>query len=338
MSTAIDALAFSSRRRALAAASSVAASWLLPVGAARAAAYPTRPVTLISAFPAGGIVDVIARRLAPQLSEQFKQSFVVDNRTGAAGSIGYAAAARAAPDGYTLVVASGPTTMAPPGSSSPTFDPQAAFSGIGMIGTIPQAIIAANNVPARSLGELVAYAKSKPGLINYGSPGMGTTPYFTMEMLKRQQKIQLTQVAYRGQPEVMTDLVRGDLGVTAMTVPLVIPNVQAGKIKALAVTSAARLPALPDVPTVAEQGMPELAVSNWFALLGPAHLPADIVATLAQGLGRALAAPDVRASFSELGLQVQTASPADTSSFVQADIGRWIAMSKSLEAGTSGAK
>jgi tripartite-type tricarboxylate transporter receptor subunit TctC len=310
---------------------SLLAACLLAAGPAAAASYPERPVTIVSAFPAGGIVDVIARRLAQNFSDRFKQSFVVENRTGAAGSIGYSAVARAAPDGYTLVVASGPTTMAPPGSATPSWQPQGAFSAIGMIGTIPQAIIVSNGLPVRTLPELVAFAKARAGQVNYGSAGAGTTPFFTMELLKSQQKINLTHVPYRGQPEVMTDLVRGEIGVTAMTVPLVIPQVQAGKIRALAVTSSARLASLPDVPTVAEQGMPGLAISNWFALMAPAKLPPDVAAALARALSEALAAPDVRASLGELGLVIQPAPPAETLAFVQADLARWIAMSGSLD-------
>jgi tripartite-type tricarboxylate transporter receptor subunit TctC len=152
-----------------------------------------------------------------------------------------------------------------------------------------------------------------------------------MELLKSQQRIGLTHVPYRGQPEVMTDLVRGEIGVTAMTVPLVIPQVQSGKIRAIAVTSSTRLPSLPDVPTVAEQGMPGLAISNWFALMAPARLPPDVVAALSRALAEALAAPDVRASLGELGLVIQPAPAAETLTFVQADLARWIAMSRSLE-------
>jgi len=317
---------------------SLLAACLLAAGPAAAAGYPDRPVTIVSAFPAGGIVDVIARRLAQNFSERFKQSFVVENRTGAAGSIGYSAVARAAPDGYTLVVASGPTTMAPPGTATPSWQPQTAFSGIGMIGTIPQAIIVSNGLPVRTLPELVDFARARSGQVNYGSAGAGTTPFFTMEMLKSQQKISLTHVPYRGQPEVMTDLVRGEIGITAMTVPLVIPQVQAGKIKALAVTSSARLASLPDVPTVAEQGMPGLAISNWFALMAPAKLPPDIVAALSRALSEALAAPDIRASFTELGLVIQPAPPAETLAFVQADLARWIAMARSLDGNAANTK
>lgn len=319
------------RRTAAGTLAALLAVWLLPAAPAAAAAYPDRPVTIVSAFPPGGIVDVIARRLAQQFSERFKQPFVVENRAGAAGSIGYAAAARAVPDGYTLVVASGPTTMAPPGAGTPSWQPQNAFSAIGMIGTIPQAIIVSNGLPVRTLPELVDFAKARPGQVNYGSAGAGTTPYFTMELLKSQQKVSLTHVPYRGQPEVMTDLVRGDIGVTAMTVPLVIPQVQAGKIRALAVTSSTRLPSLPEVPTVAEQGMSGLAISNWFALMGPAKLPPEVVASLARALSEALAAPELRASLAELGLVIQPAPPAETQAFVQADLARWIAMAQTLE-------
>ena len=326
------------RRAAVRALALLLAAYVVPLGQAAAAGYPERPVTIVSAFPAGGIVDVIARRLAQQFSERFKQSFIVDNRAGAAGSIGYSAVARAAPDGYTLVVASGPTTMAPPGAAAPSWQPQTAFSAIGMIGTIPQAIIVSNGLPVRSLPELVGHAKARPGQVNYGSAGAGTTPFFTMELLKSQQKIDLTHVPYRGQPEVMTDLVRGDIGVTAMTVPLVVQQVQSGRIKAIAVTSSTRVQSLPDVPTVVEQGMPELAISNWFALMGPARLPPDVVATLARALTEALAAPDVQASLKDLGLLIQPAPPAETQAFVQADLARWIAMSRSLGTDTPNTK
>ena len=318
------------RRAAVRAVALLLAACVVPLGQAAAAAYPERSVTIVSAFPAGGIVDVIARRLAQHFSERFKQSFIVDNRSGAAGSIGYSAVARAVPDGYTLVVASGPTTMAPPGAAAPSWQPQTAFSAIGMIGTIPQAIIVSNGVPVRSLPDLVGHAKARPGQVNYGSAGAGTTPFFTMELLNRQQKIDLTHVPYRGQPEVMTDLMRGEIGVTAMTVPLVVQQVQSGRIKAIAVTSSTRVASLPDVPTVAEQGMPELAISNWFALMAPARLPPEVTATLARALTEALAAPDVQASLKDLGLLIQPAPPTETQAFVQADLTRWIAMSRSL--------
>jgi tripartite-type tricarboxylate transporter receptor subunit TctC len=303
--------------------------------AALAGTYPERPVTIVSAFPPGGIVDVIARRLAQRLSDRFRQPFIVENRTGAAGAIGYAYASRARPDGYTLVLASGPTTMAPPDASGPSgWNRLTAFSAIGMIGTIPQAIVASNAVPVHTLADFVAYAKGQPRL-NYGSAGFGTTPFFTMELLKEQEHLAITHVAYRGQPEVITDLVRGELSITAITVPLVLPHLQAGKMKALAVTSKARVAALPDVPTVYEQGLPKLGISNWFALLGPAKLPPDVIAKLAKALDETLTAPDMQASLAEIGLAVQTASPADTLAFVNSDLSRWIAMSKSLAARTS---
>jgi tripartite-type tricarboxylate transporter receptor subunit TctC len=325
-----------SRRAATAALASLLAAGVLPATAAPA--YPDHPVTIVSAFPPGGIVDVIARRLAQSFSARYKQSFIVENRVGAAGSIGYSAVARALPDGYTLVVASGPTTMAPSGSATTSWQPETAFSAIGMIGNIPQAIVVSSGLPVRTLPELIEFARARPGLVHYGSAGAGTTPFFTMELLKNQQKVDLTHVPYRGQPEVLTDLVRGDIGVTAMTVPLVVQQVQSGKIRALAVTSSARIASLPDVPTVDEQGMPGLAISNWFALMGPAKLPPDIVASLATALTEALAAPDVRASLADLGLAVQTAPPAQTLAFVQADLARWIAMSRSLDSGLVNAK
>ncbi|HSH90960.1 MAG TPA: tripartite tricarboxylate transporter substrate binding protein [Ramlibacter sp.] len=317
------------RKHCLAALLSVAALALLAHAPAHAA-YPEKPVTIVSAFPPGGIVDIIARRLAQRFSERFKQSFIVENKTGAAGSIGYAAAARAPADGYTLVLASGPTTMLASIDGPQTWNPMTAFSAIGMIGTIPQAIVTGNAMPARTLVEFVDYARARPGQVNYGSAGIGTTPFFTMELFKSQQKINLTHVPYRGQPDVLTDLMRGELGITSMTVPLVLANVQGGKMRALAVTSSARLQVLPGVPTVKELGMPELAISNWFALLAPAGLPPDIAATLAAALNEALAAPELKSSLAEIGLLVESAPPAETLGFVKADLARWTAMSKTL--------
>jgi tripartite-type tricarboxylate transporter receptor subunit TctC len=317
------------RRHRLAVVLSLAAAAFLASAPAHAA-YPERPVTVVAAFPPGGIVDIIARRLAQRFSDRLKQSFIVENKTGAAGSIGYAAAARAPADGYTLVLASGPTTMLASIEGPQSWNPMTAFSAIGMIGTIPQAIVTGNAMPARTLAEFVDYARARPGQVNYGSAGIGTTPFFTMELFKAQQKIDLTHVPYRGQPEVMTDLMRGELGITSVTVPLVLANVQAGKMKALAVTSSSRLQVLPAVPTVRELGMPELAISNWFALLAPAGLPADIAATLAAALNEALAAPELKSSLAEIGLLVESAPPAETLGFVKADLARWTAMSKTL--------
>lgn len=297
---------------------------------ATAAPYPERPVTIVSAFPPGGIVDVIARRIAQRFALRFGQPFVVENRTGAAGSIGYAHVSRAAPDGYTLVLASGPTTMVPPESiGSSGWDPLTAFSAIGMIGTIPQAIVVGPDVPARNLAEFVAYAK-REARVNFGSAGFGTTPFFTMEILREQQGLAMTHVAYRGQPEVMTDLIRGELSVTSVTVPLVLPHVQGGKMKALAVTSKTRVPALPTVPTVYEQGLPGLGISNWFALLGPARLAPDVTATLAKALNEVLGSPDMQAGLAEIGLVVQASRPDETMAFVKDDLVRWTAMSRAL--------
>lgn len=299
---------------------------------AAAATYPERPVTIVSAFPPGGIVDVIARRIAQRLADRLGQPFVVENRTGAAGSIGYAHVSRASPDGYTLVLASGPTTMVPLESGGAGgWNPLTAFSAIGMIGTIPQAIVVGPGVPARNLAEFVAYAKREPR-VNYGSAGFGTTPFFTIEILKEQQGLTMTHVSYRGQPEVMTDLIRGELSVTSVTVPLVLPHIQAGKMKALAVTSKTRVAALPDVPTVYEQGIPGLGISNWFALLGPAKLAPEVTATLSKALNEILATPDMQASLVEIGLVVQASPPTETMAFVRDDLVRWMALSRTLAA------
>ncbi|MBO9642017.1 MAG: tripartite tricarboxylate transporter substrate binding protein [Pseudacidovorax sp.] len=318
---------FSSLRRRLMAGAAMSALVLamLPLQPVRAADYPERPVTIVSAFPAGGIVDVIARRLAQGMSDRLKTPFLVDNRTGAAGSIGYSYAARAKPDGYTLVLASGPTTMTPPGTAPSGWNPATGFSAIGMVGTIPQAFVVPPKT-ARDLQDFVKSAKASATPLHYGSPGIGTTPFFTLELLKKQQGIALTHISYRGQPDVMIDLMRGDLNITAVTLPLVLPNVQAGKMTAIAVTSQARAPALPDVPTVYELGMPELGISNWFALMAPANLPPEIVATLSKTLGEVLQSPQTQAELKDIGLLIQPSPPEQTMAFFRADLARWTSM------------
>jgi tripartite-type tricarboxylate transporter receptor subunit TctC len=312
---------------------------IAPFQSAHAGSYPDRPITIVSAFPAGGIVDVIARRVAQSMAERLKTSFVVENRTGAAGSIGYSYAARAKPDGYTLVLASGPTTMVPPGAATSSWNPLTSFSAIGMVGTIPQAFVVPPSTPAHNLREFVSAAKGEAKHFNYGSPGIGTTPFFTLELLKRQQGIALAHVSYRGQPEVMIDLMRGDLNITAVTLPLVLPNVQSGKMTAIAVTSHTRVPSLPNVPTVHELGMPELGISNWFALLAPANLPQDIGSTLSKVLGEVLQTPQMQADMEQIGLLIQPSPPAETLAFVKNDIARWTAMMANFsEADTQQAK
>ena len=221
-----------------------------------AASYPERPITIVVPFTAGGIVDIVARKIAVPMSAALGQPVVVENKTGAAGIIGYAAVARAKPDGYSLVLASGSLTLGLAYQPSPDVHPVRSYSGIGMIGKIPQAIVVSQELPANSLAEFARIAKEKPGTLNFGSVGAGTTPFFTIELMRQIYDLDLLHVPYRGQPEMITDVLRGTLNISSVTAPLVAQHVSSKKMKAIAVTGRQRLPYLPDVATVYEQGVP----------------------------------------------------------------------------------
>jgi len=306
-------------------------------GSAFAGSYPERPVTIVVPFTAGGIVDIVARRIAGPMSVALGQPVIVENKTGAAGIIGYASVARAKPDGYSLVLASGSLTLGLAYQPSPDVHPVRNFSGIGMIGKIPQAIVVSQDVPGRTVADFVRFAKDKPGKLNFGSVGAGTTPFFTIELLRQIYDLDLVHVPYRGQPEMITDVLRGTLSVSSITAPLVVQHVSSGKMKAIAVTGRQRLAYLPDVPTVYEQGIPRLDISNWFALLGPAGLPDGIVDRLARELREALRNRDVEGSFAKLGVETEFTTPSETMAFVEKDYKLWSGVANSVTGREAGA-
>jgi len=303
---------------------------LLPASNSMAASYPERPITIVVPFTAGGIVDIIARKIAVPMSAALGQPVVVENKTGAAGIIGYAAVARAKPDGYSLVLASGSLTLGLAYQPSADVHPVRSYSGVGMIGKIPQAIVVSQELPANSLAEFARIAKEKPGTLNFGSVGAGTTPFFTIELMRQIYDLDLLHVPYRGQPEMITDVLRGTLNISSVTAPLVAQHVNSKKMKAIAVTGRQRLPYLPDVATVYEQGVPRLDVSNWFALLGPAGLPPPIVERLARELREALRNPEVQESFSKMGVETTPGTPSETMAFVENDYVVWTGVAKTI--------
>lgn len=300
-------------------------------GNAFAGPYPDRPITIVVPFTAGGIVDIIARKVAVPMSAALGQPVVVENKTGAAGLIGYASAARAKADGHTLVLASGSLTLGLAYKPSAEVHPVRSYSGIGMIGKIPQAIVVSQDLPAQTVADFVRVAKEKPGILNFGSVGAGTTPFFTIELLRQMHDLDLVHIPYRGQPEMISDVLRGALSVSSMTAPLVAQHVNANKMKAIAVTGRQRLAYMPQVPTVYEQGLPRLDISNWFALLGPAGLPDPIVEKLARALQDAVRDRDVESSFAKMGLEAVTATPAETLAFVEKDHTLWVGVAKSIK-------
>jgi tripartite-type tricarboxylate transporter receptor subunit TctC len=213
---------------------------------------------------------------------------------------------------------------------SPEVHPVRSYSGIGMIGKIPQAIVVSQDLPAHSVADFVRIARNKPGTLNFGSVGAGTTPFFTIELLRQIYNLDLVHVPYRGQPEMIGDLLRGTLNVSSITAPLVAQHVSSNRMKAIAVTGRQRLPYLPDVPTVYEQGIPRLDISNWFALLGPAGLPNPVVERLARELREALRNREVEESFAKLGVEAAPATPLETMAFVEKDYVLWSGVAKTV--------
>jgi tripartite-type tricarboxylate transporter receptor subunit TctC len=272
---------------------------------AAAAAYPERPVTLVVPFPPGGATDVIARIVAKDLGQRLGQAVVVDNKAGAGTVIGAGFVAQSPADGYTLLISSNTTfTVNPALRPKLPYDPQKSFEGVGILGTSPLVLLANPAVPARTVKDVVAMAKAKPGKLSYGSFGAGTTSHIAGEMFKLAAGIDLLHVAYKGSAPAMTDLIGGQVQFTFDTNVAALPMLQAGKVKAIAVTSAKRSPSMPDVPTIAESGYPGFEMVPWVTIVAPRGLPQPVQKTLGKALADTMADAAVRGSLQKAGLDV----------------------------------
>jgi len=288
-----------------------------------AQAYPSRPIRVIVPFTAGGIVDIIARDVAARLGPTLGQPMVVENRTGASGSIGIEAVARAQPDGYTLLLASGVMTINVAMKPDLPWHPVRSFAPVAMIATSPQVLIVNPNVPARTLAELVDLARAKPGKLTFGSVGVGSTPHLTVELLKAATSTDMIHVPYRGQPEVINDVVQGNISLTSVTLSLAVPMIRTGQVRALAVTTARRSLVLPDVPTIAESGVQPFDVPNWFGLVAPKNTPEAVVGRLYTEIAKAAATSDFSDKLARLGAEPSVLSPQDFQRFIEVDLARW---------------
>jgi len=308
-----------SRRTALAVCAGIIFS-----GAARADTYPAHPVKIVVPFPAGGSNDIIARILAQKLSERTGQQFVVENRGGAGGNIGAEAVAKSAPDGYTVLV-----TAPPPLSTnialykSLPFDPAKDFAPVALLATVPIVLMVNPSLPVKTVPELVALARSKPGALNFGSSGIGSTNHLAGELLKRMTGIDIVHVPYKGAAPAMNDLIAGHIPMMFDNMPAVLPQVQGGSVRAIAVAGAKRATALPDVPTVAEQGVPGFEAFAWFGMVAPAKTPADVLGSLQREVETILKMPDVQKRFAELGADPGTVAGADFGKFLADDTAKW---------------
>ena len=299
--------------------------WALCSGAlAQAASYPSRVITIVVAFPAGGATDVTARVIAEKLSEKFGERVVVENRVGANGLIGTLAVANAAPDGYTLVMGGvNSHGMYDVLYKSPRYDSLKSFTPITLTARIPIAFVVHPSFPAHSLAELLKVAKERPGEFSYGSSSTGGPQHLAMELLKIQAGVDIQHVPYKGGAQQLTDLLGGHIKIGSIGLPPALPHIQNGILRALAVTSAERSPFLPELPTVAESGVPGFEVSYWLGLLGPAGMPAPITEKLNREIREILDRPDVKATLSKQGVEVLTSTPSEFHTLIGEEIARW---------------
>jgi tripartite-type tricarboxylate transporter receptor subunit TctC len=280
-----------------------------------APAWPSRPVRIVVAWTPGGGVDVPIRLLLPKMQEVLGQPVVVENRGGASGSIGAAAVAQAAPDGYAVLADAAAHASNSSLMHSLPFDYATAFAPVTQISVLPHLLVVRPDHPARSLADLIAMARARPGELTYSSSGIAAGPHLASALLLRQAGVTATHVPYRGSAAAMADVLAGNVGFTFSTIPQASPLVREGRLRALAVSTAARLPALPDVPTVAEQGFPGFELNEWVALWVPAGTPAAIIARLHEAAAAALAEPAVRARYAEIGIIPVGSSPAELGAF-----------------------
>ena len=304
---------------------------LLTLTASNATAqpYPTKPLRIIVGQSAGGVSDLIARMVAQRLTEAFKQSAVVENRAGAAGGIGTEMAVRAAPDGYTLLLSSaGPIVINPGLYPKLGYDPIRDLTPIAFIATSPLVLVLHPSVPAKTVKELIALAKVQPDRLSYGSGGNGSPPHLTAELFKSMTGARMAHIPFKGSAPSVIALVGGQIDLSFSTVAITLPQVKAGRIHALAVTSPKRHPAVPQLPTMAEAGLPGFESQQWFALFGPAALPKDIVARLNAEVARWLESPEVRARLSNEGAEPGGLTLDQFAAFIRADAARWMKVIK----------
>jgi tripartite-type tricarboxylate transporter receptor subunit TctC len=301
---------------------------------ASAADYPSKPITLIIGFAPGGPSDVMARILTRKMEEILKQPFVIENRAGAGGSIAGASVARATPDGYTVLLATG-SLLAINVSlyKNLGYDPEKDFEPISMIGTQTNVLYLHPSVPAKSLGELIAHARANPGKLSFGSGGNGTPAHLAGELLKIEAKIDITHVPFRGTGPALQAVIGGHVPMAFNPPSPLIPHIQSGAIRPVAITTLKRTAVLPEVPTVAESGFPGFEAMTWHALVAPAGTPKEIVAALHAATAATVNDPDVRKALTDLGVDVVGGTPDELRAYLKSEIPKWAEVVK-----TSGAK
>jgi len=306
----------------------VAALVVLPQ-LAQAQSYPSKPVKLIVPFPAGGPADTIARVLTEKMAPLLGQPIILENRGGAGGVTGIAAVAKAEPDGYTIGLSSaGPLAITPALSETMPYDVHKDLKLLTQVVEVPELLVVADNVPVKTFGELITLAKSKPGKLNFASTGIGGVPHMAGELLKVSAGIDIEHVPYRGAAPAVNDLLGGHVNMMFADIPVLLGNVTAGKLRALAIGSARRAPSAPDVPTTAELGMPQVLANNWYGLVAPSGIPADVAAKISGAAVEALNSTEVKDKLALQGATTVGSTGEAFSAHVKAETAKWAQVGK----------
>ena len=307
----------------------VAAACAVVAGSAFAQAYPNKPVRMIVGFPPGGGTDVVARVISQKLTEWWGQPVAVENRAGATGTIGADVVAKSTPDGYTLIMGHvNSTGIAPNLFAKLPYDPIKDFAAVAYVGYVPNVLAVHPSVNVKSVKELVVLLKSKPGQLNYASSGNGSTQHLAGEMFKQLTGTSIVHVPYKGSGDAIKDLLGGVVAMNFDTMPPVMPHIQAGKLRGLAISTPRRLPQLPDVPTFLEEGITGFDVANWYGVMAPAGTPREIVQKLNADINKAMQVPEVRARLEGVGTQLREQSAAEFEAYMKAEVAKYAKLIK----------
>ena len=296
-------------------------AWLPNAGAQE---YPTKPIRLVITYPPGGNTDLVGRALALKLGEFMGQQVVVDNRGGAGGVLGSMITAQSAPDGYTIMLGtSAGMVINPLLSRKLTYDPVRDFAPVSMVVIVPQLLVIHPQLPVKNVRELIAFAKAKPGYLNAGSSGVGTPNHFGTELLKWLAGVDIVHVPYKGGAPALTDLLGGQIQMAFSSVPAVLPHIKAGRLVALGVGSAKRSPALPNIPTIAEAGVPGYEYTTWYGVFAPAKTPRTLIARLNAEIVKAMETPDIKDRFTALGGDPDPGTPEELRAYMANESAKW---------------
>ncbi len=316
-----------------AATTGISLAAIFAAAAAIAQDYPNKPIRLIAPFSPGGATDVLARIVGQKMNERLGQPVVIENRVGAGGNIGAELVAKSAPDGYTLLMGGVPHAIGASLYSKLSYDMAKDLSAIAEVASFPSVIVLHPSLPAKSIHELIALAKAKPGQLNFGSAGNGSPNHLALELLDTMAGVKMIHIPYKGAGQVVGDLLAGQLQLASMGLPVAMPHVQSGKLRAIALTGATRSPLLPQLPTVAEAGLPGFDVTSWYGLFGPAALPREIIMRLNGEISAAITAPELKERLTALGAEPSVKNPEQFAQYVREEITKWAKVVKA-----SGAK